>query len=50
MDTKILDYHDILLRKGDVELLKGSGWLNDQARAALYSCLWILEAQQADKT
>jgi len=31
-DEKVLDYHDILLRGADVELLRGPDWLNDQAR------------------
>mmetsp|Transcript_18079 Transcript_18079/g.58490 ORF Transcript_18079/g.58490 Transcript_18079/m.58490 type:complete len:198 (-) Transcript_18079:51-644(-) len=29
-DEKVLDYHDILLRGADVELLRGPDWLNDQ--------------------
>lgn len=27
---KVLDYYDILLRKGDIETLKDKGWINDQ--------------------
>lgn len=30
MDEKVLDYHDILLRRADVGLLNGPFWLNDQ--------------------
>lgn len=29
-DTKVLDYHDVLLRAYDVELLSGPYWCNDQ--------------------
>ena len=29
-DEAVLSYHDVLLRKSDVELLKGTEWLNDQ--------------------
>ncbi|EIE19373.1 hypothetical protein COCSUDRAFT_54666 [Coccomyxa subellipsoidea C-169] len=29
-EPKILDYHDILLYRSDVDLLKGEFWLNDQ--------------------
>ena len=35
MGSKVLDYHDILLRQEDVALLSGSGWLNDQAELRL---------------
>ena len=31
MSDKVLDYHDILLREEDVDSLRGSSWLNDQA-------------------
>ena len=34
MSEKVLDYYDILLRQGDVDTLRGSGWLNDQASFA----------------
>lgn len=30
MDDKVLDYHDVLLRRADVELLDGPFWVNDQ--------------------
>ena len=32
-EAKALDYHDVLLRQGDVQLLDGPHWLNDQVRA-----------------
>lgn len=32
-EAKALDYHDVLLRQGDVQLLAGPHWLNDQERA-----------------
>ena len=35
MAAKVLDYHDILLRQADVEVLLGNGWLNDQERDTL---------------
>lgn len=30
MEAKVLSYHDVLLRKKDVEVLRGPRWLNDQ--------------------
>lgn len=29
-ELKVLDYHDVLLYKRDVDLLTGDHWLNDQ--------------------
>lgn len=29
-NARVLSYHDVLLRRSDVELLKGPEWLNDQ--------------------
>lgn len=37
-EAKALDYHDVLLRQGDVELLSGPHWLNDQACARRRAC------------
>lgn len=36
---KILDYHDILLRKADTELLQGPHWLNDQVMSFYFEYL-----------
>lgn len=40
-DARVLDYHDVLLRQADVDLLNGSHWLNDQVRAGRrrYPCI-----------
>ena len=35
-DRKVLDYHDVLLYAGDVELLRGPQWLNDQAGGSFF--------------
>ena len=32
-EPKYLDYHDVLLYRSDVDLLKGKYWLNDQVRS-----------------
>lgn len=37
-EAKALDYHDVLLRQGDVQLLAGPHWLNDQVRADGVPC------------
>lgn len=29
-DARVLSYHDVLLRRADLDLLKGPEWLNDQ--------------------
>lgn len=34
-DAKVLDYHDVLLRAADVELLAGPYWCNDQLSDAV---------------
>lgn len=51
-DARVLSYHDVLLRKSDVQLLQPGQWLNDQARlgqglglrhatgTALSACHW----------
>ncbi len=31
-ERKVLDYHDVLLREADVDLLRSPEWLNDQVR------------------
>lgn len=31
-DTRVLSYHDLLLRNADLNLLRGPEWLNDQVR------------------
>jgi hypothetical protein len=33
-EQKVLDYHDVLLYKSDLDLLMGPHWLNDQVLAA----------------
>ncbi|PRW59712.1 NEDD8-specific protease 1 [Chlorella sorokiniana] len=38
-DAKALDYHDVLLRQGDVQLLAGAHWLNDQVIAFYFEYL-----------
>ncbi|CAL5221185.1 g3331 [Coccomyxa viridis] len=38
-DRKVLDYHDVLLYAGDVELLRGPQWLNDQVIAFYFEYL-----------
>lgn len=35
--ARVLSYHDVLLRKGDVDLLRGPHWLNDQVRLCCHS-------------
>ena len=37
-EAKALDYHDVLLRQGDVQLLAGPHWLNDQVCADGVAC------------
>ena len=39
MEDKVLDYHDVLLRRADVELLTGPNWLNDQLIAFFFEFL-----------
>lgn len=34
-DARLLSYHDVLLRKSDVQLLRGPHWLNDQVCVAV---------------
>jgi hypothetical protein len=29
---KVLSYHDVVLRQGDIDLLEDGRWLNDQVR------------------
>lgn len=29
-EPRVLDYHDVLLYRSDVDLLTGDNWLNDQ--------------------
>jgi hypothetical protein len=31
-DARVLSYYDVLLRRADVDLLKGPEWLNDQVQ------------------
>ncbi|KAK9811425.1 hypothetical protein WJX72_003778 [[Myrmecia] bisecta] len=38
-DSKVLSYGDVLLRKSDVDLLRGPFWLNDQIIAFYYEYL-----------
>eukprot|EP00873_Tetraselmis_striata_P021248 jgi/Tetstr1/441512/TSEL_029743.t1 len=38
-DKKVLSYHDVLLRRGDVDLLRGPHWLNDQIIAFYFEYL-----------
>uniref|UniRef100_A0A383VRG5 Ubiquitin-like protease family profile domain-containing protein n=1 Tax=Tetradesmus obliquus TaxID=3088 RepID=A0A383VRG5_TETOB len=38
-DRRILSYHDVVLRHGDVELLRGPLWLNDQIIAFFFEYL-----------
>jgi hypothetical protein len=33
-DARALSYHDVVLRRADVDLLRGPHWLNDQVSAA----------------
>lgn len=35
MDEKVLSFGDVLLTRSDVELLRGSAWLNDKVRGAV---------------
>ena len=40
-DDKLLSYGDILLRRSDIDLLKGPCWLNDQVHYLLQPAqLW----------
>lgn len=41
-DTRVLSYHDVLLRKSDVDILRGPDWLNDQVCPAVLSLYLVL--------
>jgi len=34
-EARVLSYHDVLLRRADVDLLMGPEWLNDQVQQLL---------------
>lgn len=38
-DDKVLSYFDVVLRRGDVDLLNGPNWLNDQVIAFYFEFL-----------
>ncbi|KAK9914989.1 hypothetical protein WJX75_003382 [Coccomyxa subellipsoidea] len=40
-EPKYLDYHDVLLYRSDVDLLKGKYWLNDQIVAFFFEYLQV---------
>lgn len=42
-DARVLSYHDVLLRKADVELLRGPHWLNDQVSFAAMTSAWLIK-------
>lgn len=39
VDDKVLSYFDVVLRQGDVDLLTGPNWLNDQLLAFYFEFL-----------
>lgn len=37
-DARVLSYHDVLLRRADLDLLRGPEWLNDQVQLTAWQC------------